>query len=51
MLVSGNTAAMLSETRYSRHFHLIGDRSRHFGRFDRAPAAAGPSAAARAARC
>jgi arsenite methyltransferase len=34
MLVCGNTAAMVSETRYARHFHLIGDRSRHFGRFD-----------------
>ena len=32
--VSGNTAAMLSETRYARHFRLIGDRLRHFGRFD-----------------
>jgi SAM-dependent methyltransferase len=41
MLVCGNTAAMVSETRYARHFHLIGDRSRHFGRFDCAP---GPSA-------
>jgi arsenite methyltransferase len=40
-LVCGNTAAMVSETRYSRHFHMIGDRSRHFGRFDcgAAPAA------------
>ena len=36
VLVSGNTAAMLSETRYARHFRLIGDRSRHFGRFDSA---------------
>jgi hypothetical protein len=39
MLVCGNTAAMLSETRYAWHFHLIGDRSRHFGRFDCTPAA------------
>jgi SAM-dependent methyltransferase len=39
MLVCGNTAAMVSETRYARHFHLIGDRSRHFGRFDCAAAA------------
>ena len=36
--VSGNTAAMLSETRYAKHFQLIGDRSRHFGRFDFPPA-------------
>jgi len=34
MLVCGNTAAMVSETRYAQRFHLIGDRSRHFGRFD-----------------
>ena len=40
MLVCGNTAAMVSETRYARHFHLIGDRSRHFGRFDCGDAAA-----------
>ena len=48
MLVCGNTAAMVSETRYARLFHLIGDRSRHFGRFDcahAAPAAAPPRAA------
>jgi hypothetical protein len=38
MLVCGNTAAMVGETRYGRHFHVIGDRSRHFGRFDCATA-------------
>jgi len=47
MLVCGNTAAMVSETRYARLFHLIGDRSRHFGRFDCGHAA--PAAPARAA--
>ena len=40
MPVSGNTAAMLSETRYARHFHFFGDRSLHFGRFDCAPSVA-----------
>ncbi|WP_218080371.1 methyltransferase domain-containing protein [Anthocerotibacter panamensis] len=37
-LVCGNTAAMLSETRYHRHFRVVGDRSIHFGLFDCAPA-------------
>lgn len=40
MLVCGNTAAMVGETRYARHFKVIGDRSAHFGPFDCAPAAA-----------
>lgn len=38
MLVCGNTASMLSETRYAPHFRVIGDRSVHFGPFDCAPA-------------
>lgn len=38
MLVCGNTAAMLTETRYARHFAVSGDRSRHFGLFECAPA-------------
>lgn len=38
VLVCGNTAAMLSETRYGRHFRLVGDRSVHYGAFDCAPA-------------
>lgn len=31
--VCGNTASMLSESRYSRFFEVSGDRSRHFGLF------------------
>jgi ubiquinone/menaquinone biosynthesis C-methylase UbiE len=34
LLVCGNTASMLQETRYSRHFTVTGDRSVHFGLFD-----------------
>ncbi|MFT5127016.1 MAG: arsenite methyltransferase [Rhodothermales bacterium] len=34
MLVCGNTAAMLSETRYARHFEVVGDREQHFGVFE-----------------
>jgi len=33
MLVCGNTFDMLKETRYSRHFDLLGDKSKHFGLF------------------
>jgi len=34
MLVCGNTAAMLEDTRYREHFRLEGDRKTHFGLFD-----------------
>ena len=33
MLVCGNTASMLSNTRYGKAFKVIGDRSIHFGAF------------------
>ncbi len=39
MLVCGNTAAMLQETRYAKHFDVMGDRSVHYGPFDCKPAA------------
>lgn len=38
MLVCGNTAAMLGETRYARHFQIKGDKSTHFGLFPCGPA-------------
>ncbi|MDV0445019.1 Arsenite methyltransferase [Methanimicrococcus sp. At1] len=34
MLVCGNTASMISETRYKKAFKVIGDRSVHYGKFD-----------------
>lgn len=37
MLVCGNTAAMLEETRFAPHFEVRGDRSTHFGLFDCGP--------------
>jgi ubiquinone/menaquinone biosynthesis C-methylase UbiE len=40
MLVCGNTAAMVQDTRYGRHFRVVGDRATHFGPFDCAPLAA-----------
>jgi len=39
MLVCGNTAAMLQETRYSDYFEIIGNRSTHYGPFDCKPSA------------
>lgn len=39
VLVCGNTAAMLEETRFAPHFLVVGDRTSHFGLFDCVPAA------------
>ena len=41
MLICGNTASMLQETRFAKYFQVIGDRSVHYGPFRCAPAAAG----------
>ncbi len=38
MLVCGNTAAMVSETRYAAAFTVSGDRSVHYGAFNCGPA-------------
>jgi len=38
MLVCGNTASMLQETRFAGHFKVTGDRSVHYGPFNCAPA-------------
>ncbi len=43
--VCGNTADMLSGSRYAAHFHIEGDKLRHHGLFDCAPATAVGSAA------
>ena len=34
VLVCGNTAAMLTDTRLGKHFRVEGDRRTHFGLFD-----------------
>ena len=39
MLVCGNTAAMVQDTRLAEHFDVQGDRSRHYGPFNCGPAA------------
>lgn len=41
--VCGNTADMLSGSRYAPHFQVLGDKSRHFGLFDCAPGPHGES--------
>ncbi|WFB34527.1 methyltransferase domain-containing protein [Kiritimatiellota bacterium B12222] len=33
VLVSGNTAAMLSQSRFAKHFKVLGNREQHFGLF------------------
>jgi arsenite methyltransferase len=38
VLVCGNTASMLQDTRFGRHFRVIGDRSVHYGPFACGPA-------------
>ncbi len=43
MLVCGNTAMMLQQTRFSEHFDVVGDRSVHYGIFECAPATEKPS--------
>jgi len=44
--VCGNTADMLGGSRYAAHFVLAGDKSRHYGLFDCAPATAAVAAGA-----
>lgn len=50
MPVCGNTAAMLTETRYALHFVVHGDRRRHYGLFPCA-APAEPRPASTGGRC
>ncbi|WP_039948185.1 methyltransferase domain-containing protein [Leptospira fainei] len=51
MLVCGNTADMLSKTRYSEYFQILGDKSKHFGLFDCGPSSAGVSVSQSGACC
>ena len=43
VLVCGNTASMLTRTRFSRHFRVTGDRSVHFGAFPCGPSGSLPA--------
>lgn len=52
MLVCGNTADMISATRYARHFRVLGDKSAHLGLFDcSVPAGAGGGVTPSGAGC
>jgi len=51
MLVCGNTAAMVEETRFAPHFKVVGDRSTHFGLFDCSGDASSDGADSAAACC
>lgn len=37
MLVCGNTASMITNTRYGKHFKVIGNKAKHFGLFPCGP--------------
>ncbi len=51
-LVCGNTAAMLEQTRFVKHFRIDGDRSQHFGLFECAsPTSSGENDAGALACC
>jgi arsenite methyltransferase len=41
--VCGNTADMLSQTRYAAHFDVIGDKTTHHGLFPCAPSDPSPA--------
>lgn len=51
MLVCGNTADMISRTRYAPHFRVTGDKSVHYGLFDCGPGPAAGGAAPKAGCC
>jgi hypothetical protein len=51
VLVCGNTAAMLSDSRYQPHFQVLGSRSVHFGPFACAPSTPPSSSAPPAGAC
>ena len=51
MLVCGNTASMIQNTRFSKHFDILGDRSQHFGVFDCKDSSSPINESARGACC
>ncbi len=50
-LVCGNTASMLNETRFARHFKVTGDRTVHYGPFVCAPVYAEKASNGKGACC
>jgi len=51
MLVCSNTAAMIADTRYARHFRVEGDLSTHYGLFDCGPTPTAPTTGPAGACC
>ena len=51
MLVCGNTADMISKSRYAKHFRVTGDKSRHHGLFDCGPVGGAQNAAPVSGAC
>ncbi len=51
MLVCSNTAKMLQESRYAKHFKVLGDTQTHYGLFDCAPDSASLASGLPAACC
>src|SRR3989338_1552377 len=51
ILVCGNTASMLMNTRYRKHFKITGDKSRHFGLFPCGPAPSETNSTSKGACC
>ncbi|MCA9398453.1 MAG: methyltransferase domain-containing protein [Candidatus Omnitrophica bacterium] len=51
LLVCGNTASMLSNTRYGKHFKITGDKSKHFGLFPCGPASSETDSSSKGGCC
>ncbi|MCR5887290.1 methyltransferase domain-containing protein [Hymenobacter sp. J193] len=51
VLVCGNTADMLSHTRYGAHFRVLGNKEQHFGLFPCGPAPAATASGEAASSC
>lgn len=51
LLVCSNTASMLKDSRYGKHFKILGETSTHYGLFDCASDASNPSNGMPAACC
>ncbi len=51
MLVCGNTADMVSKSRYGEHFKIVGDKAVHHGPFDCAPPASPVAVATATGAC
>ncbi len=51
LLVCSNTATMLKDSRYGKHFKIVGDTSTHYGLFDCAPDSSMASSGLPAACC